>query len=226
MKWQQRKQTFRELVGSAWSVAASYPSICSMKTSARPYNLWAETVQSIEGRVSYGLRSVLQGQIDERLKHLSFSVCAHVVNVCRCIHGVVLGRWSTNWHNRVSRFTEFRQAMSHTIDDGDDSWRETESIKCIFAYCGVTGVTRGWIYYVSRPSYRSYSWMAACVLSLDVKCGSCWIVRHNRFRFWSSHHYTQTQAAQRSRKCYFAGLCSGCSSVSLRVRPCHYGDSI
>lgn len=37
-------------------------------------------------------RPLLQGQIDERLKHLSFSSCAHVESVCRCIHGVVLGR--------------------------------------------------------------------------------------------------------------------------------------
>ena len=38
------------------------------------------------------LSLVLRGPIDERLKHLSFSSYARVENVCRCVHGVVLGR--------------------------------------------------------------------------------------------------------------------------------------
>ena len=50
--------------------------------------------------------------------------------------GVVLGRRGDKSTVAVDT-TEFLQGMSHTID-GEDSWRETESIKCIFACCGVT----------------------------------------------------------------------------------------
>lgn len=116
---------------------------------------------------------VLQGQIDERLRHLSFSSCAHVENVCRCVRGVVLGRRGDRStavvDTTVSRSTEFRRGMSRTID-GDDFWRETESIKCIFACCGVT--PRGFT--PIDPSPPGSSSRMTCVLSHDdVTRGSC-----------------------------------------------------